>query len=476
MLLFNELVTINKAALVANAVSFDLMDDPDANLRLCQGFVFNFDSDPKKLKTSTVGVLYAVRQSFHSPNEPNIHLMVQDYGKGKSHFALAIANFFQKPFNSPEVDGIIQQIENSTPSNHYILENLKLYKRQGKNLVICLSGDKPIDLKKHFLQALRKAVESEGITESLGQKICQAPLQYLENLNTQQRQAAEAYLQAQGNPEGDLNTVMDLLREDNYQIISRVKEISRQLTGTGLPLDFGVDIDVEEILSNVITKLCIGKNSRFQGVLILFDELYNYLQLWANDPVRAGSTTLQGITNICEKFKGKIALLCFSQRSPKRVTPLKHLEDYNRLVSRIELLPTTYEPAASLELVLNNLLLQQEKSSAWQQFYQKWRDTLTALNTEIYQNRTTNYYQSRNWEPQNFFSRITLGCFPLHPLTSYLLCNLNFTQGRTAIQFVQKDVADFIAEQPIEKNHNINFIYPVTLVDAFASNFKTSDY
>lgn len=475
-MLLNQLVTINQAALVANAVSFELMDDPDKNLRLCRGFVFNYDSDPKKLKTSTIGVLYAVRQSFHSPNEPNIHLMVQDYGKGKSHFALAIANFFQKPNGSSEVDGILKQIEYSTSSNNYILENLKLYKKQGKNLVICLSGDKPIDLKKHFLQALRKSLEAEGITDSIGQQICKAPLQYLENLNTQQRQAAEAYLKEKENPEGDLDTIMELLREDNYQVISRVKEISRQLTGTGLPLDFDVDIDVEEILSNVITRLCTGENRLFQGILILFDELYNYLQLWANDPVRAGSTTLQGITNICERFKGKIALLSFSQRRPKSVSPSKHLEDYNRLASRLELLPATYEPAASLELVLYHLLVQQDKTSIWQDFFQKWRDTLTALNTEIYQNRTANYYKSRNWEPPKFFTQITLGCFPLHPLTSYLLCNLDFTQGRTAIQFVQTDVTEFIQEQPVETNNSVNFIYPITLVDAFADNFQSSDY
>lgn len=475
-MLLNQLVTINQAALVANAVSFELMDDPDKNLRLCRGFVFNYDSDSTKLKTSTVGVLYTVRQSFHSPSEPNIHLMVQDYGKGKSHFALAIANFFQKPNGSSEVDGILKQIEYSTSSNNYILENLKLYKKQGKNLVICLSGDKPIDLKKHFLQALRKSLEAEGITDSIGQQICKAPLQYLENLNTQQRQVAEAYLKEKENPEGDLDTIMELLREDNYQVISRVKEISRQLTGTGLPLDFDVDIDVEEILSNVITRLCTGENRPFQGILILFDELYNYLQLWANDPVRAGSTTLQGITNICERFKGKIALLSFSQRRPKSVSPSKHLEDYNRLASRLELLPTTYEPAASLELVLDNLLVQQDKTSIWQDFFQKWRDTLTALNTEIYQNRTANYYKSRNWEPPKFFTQITLGCFPLHPLTSYLLCNLDFTQGRTAIQFVQTDVTGFIQEQPVEKNNSVNFIYPITLVDAFADNFQASDY
>ncbi len=93
----NQIVRINETGLVANAVSFELMEDPGKNLPLCQGFVFNYDPEPKNIKSSTVGVLDALRRSFHSPSESNVHLMVQDYGKGKSHFALAVANFFKKP-------------------------------------------------------------------------------------------------------------------------------------------------------------------------------------------------------------------------------------------------------------------------------------------------------------------------------------------------------------------------------------------
>ena len=472
-MLLNQLVTINEEALVANAVSFELMDNTEKNLHLCRGFVFNYDPDPKNNKSSTVGVLDAIRRSFHSPSEPNIHLMVQDYGKGKSHFALAVANFFKKPCDSGEVQGILQQVECAT-SNNGILESLRLYKQRGRHLVICLSGDKTIDLKKHFLQALRKSLESEGITDSIAQQICKLPLKYLKGLDAKQREAAEAFLKRQKDQDVDLKAIEQLLKKDNYEVIPLVKEICYELTG--VTPDFDADVDVEAILTDLINQLCMGATPRFQGILILFDELYNYLQLWANDPVRAGSSTLQNITNVCENFKGRIALISFTQRRPQRVTPPKNAEDYNRLVSRLELLPSTYEPAASLELVLDGLLKQQDKTVAWQEFRSRWNDTLTDINTNIYQNHTAKYYKSRNWSSQNFFTHMTLGCFPLHCLTSYLLCNLDFTQGRTAIQFVQENVKRFILEQAVDNNGSLNFIYPVALVDAFADNFATSDY
>ena len=261
-ILLSQLVKINEEALVANAVNFELMDDADKNLRLCRGFVFNYDPDLKKLKTSTVGVLEVLRRSFHNVNEPNIHLMVQDYGKGKSHFALALANFFQKPHDSLEVEGILRQVELAlaTSSNHTILMGLKSYKQQGRNLVICLNGDKTLtDLKKQFLQAVRKTLNSEGITDSIAQQICKEPLQYLQKLNTEQRAAAEAYLKRIGNPEGDVNEIIQLLQEDNYKVISRVKEICREIAG--VTPDFDADIDVEAILRDLIQRFMYWRKS-----------------------------------------------------------------------------------------------------------------------------------------------------------------------------------------------------------------------
>ena len=191
-----------------------MMDIPEINLRLCEGFIFNYD--PNKPELSTVGILDAVRRSYHSRNEVNIHLLIQDYGKGKSHFAVAIANFFNKPFDSPEVEGILHQIELATAGKNHqgITEGLKLYKqRQKRHLVICLSGDSGGNIKKQFLQQLVKILENENIHNSLAQNTCSEPLRYLESLDAADRQKAEKYLQNLGNYDGDLNSLIRLLRE-----------------------------------------------------------------------------------------------------------------------------------------------------------------------------------------------------------------------------------------------------------------------
>lgn len=189
----SEIVRINKEGMVANAVNLKMMDDPEKNLQLCKGFIFNYDA--QKPKDSTVGVLVKIRESFFGTNNPNVHLVVQDYGKGKSHFALVVANFFKRSADSEEAKGIFHQIEMAVRTRRDAYDELKAYKERSKpHFVIRLSGDQMTDLKGAFLKSLRVELNAAGVTESIGQHLCADPLNFLRNLGEAEKQRAEQYL------------------------------------------------------------------------------------------------------------------------------------------------------------------------------------------------------------------------------------------------------------------------------------------
>jgi hypothetical protein len=179
-MLLNQLVEVNQKGLVARAVSFSLMDVPEKNLKLCEGFVFNHDKDSDKAKNTTVGILHTIRHSFHSTSKPNVHLIVQDYGKGKSHFALTVANFFKRPYDSDEVQGILAQLRSAAGENSYVYEDLLAYKKLGNHLVLCLSAEDVIDMRKHFFKVLNKELKNHGITDTISQQSCREPLSFLQ--------------------------------------------------------------------------------------------------------------------------------------------------------------------------------------------------------------------------------------------------------------------------------------------------------
>ena len=241
----HQIVRINESGIVANAVNFGMMADADKNLQLCQGFVFNYNHGNPK--SSTLGVLDAIQKSYQSVNQANIHLVVQDYGKGKSHLALVAANYFKQLLDSPEVKGILNQIKIASEDNQGIVEDLTTYKRRNpQHLVICISGDDGLDLRQIFLRSLGQTLETEGITDSLAQQMCQKPLEYLTQLTESQKEIANQYLE-NNDYQGDLDSIIELLNQDNYRVVSTVKSISGELNN-GFTIDFKTDLSVEKIL------------------------------------------------------------------------------------------------------------------------------------------------------------------------------------------------------------------------------------
>ena len=468
-MLLNQLVKINEEAFVSRAVSFELMNT-DKNLKLCKGFIFNHDTNPTRTKNTSVGILDTIRRSFHSSSEPNVHLIVQEYGKGKSHFALTVANFFKLSHESEEVQGILDQLKHATSENNATFQALKAYKERGKHLVVCLSAADVTDMRKHFFQELNKELKLHGVTGAIAQKICREPLQFLQNLDNDKRQQADKYLRKNFSM-----TVIDIERrmtENDFQAIDTVKKLCLELTG--INPDFSSSILIGEIIDDLINNLCKGENAPFQGVLILFDELYEYLRNWVTDTTGTGGLFLQNITDACDKHQGKIAFVSLTQKTPRSITvSAKNSEDYKRIVSRID--PNTYNPKASLELVLNGLLKQIE-SNEWQSFLRKWQNDLNRKSLDVFSKKQVQtYYNYINWKHEDFYRYLAVGCFPLHPLTSYLLCNLSFAQGRSVIDFIQQEVKEFISNQEVEKNGLLNLIYPIALVDAFESNFANPE-
>ncbi|WP_017302746.1 hypothetical protein [Spirulina subsalsa] len=254
-----------------------------------------------------------------------------------------------------------------------------------------------------------------------------------------------------------------------------MKELARHITG--FTPDFKSEIDLEILLEDLIKNLCSGQNQKFAGILILFDELNAYLTAWGADQIKAGGLAVQNITNICERYKGKITLLSFTQISPLKALGISAIieESYKKVASRLAPQDTTYNPASSLELVIHNLLIQQENSKPWTAFYERWRNTLLEKARIAYESRIKLYKEQKGWSLETFFQTLGKGVFPLHPMTAYLLCNLDFVQDRTAIQFIKGHTTKFIESQNTEtENGALNYIYPLDLVDSFIENFSNA--
>ena len=91
------------------------------------------------------------------------------------------------------------------------------------------------------------------------------------------------------------------------------------------------------------------------------------------------------------------------------------------------------------------------------------------------------YRETLRWTYENFRETVAKGCFPLHPMTTALLCNIQFQQAsgqrdpRTVLGFVL-DQLELRKCQPLMVNDRINWILPVELVDFFSEQLAGERY
>src|SRR6185295_12004410 len=106
-----DIISINSQAVLSNAIQLAWYDDPTRqvdNDRLASGYVFGNSVNRRSgNQISSLPVFERIRDAFGNPSASNIFTIIANYGHGKSHFALVLANFFGQAPDSPVLEEII---------------------------------------------------------------------------------------------------------------------------------------------------------------------------------------------------------------------------------------------------------------------------------------------------------------------------------------------------------------------------------
>jgi len=95
---------------------------------------------------------------------------------------------------------------------------------------------------------------------------------------------------------------------------------------------------------------------------------------------------------------------------------------------------------------------------------------------------TLPYYKHEGMDEKTFLDSITMSCYPLHPVTTALICRLNLARGRSVGGFVKDKLLDKM-EEPAIVNLDCgiyggqitdfpNWIYPYEITDYFEENLR----
>lgn len=408
----------------------------------------------------------------------NRHLWEAIYGHGKSHLALALANFFGKPAGSPEVNAILDAIKHAKGD----YEGLKSFKEDRQPyLVLTLFGNDTLTIAQGVVRGIEKAFAANPETHSEDLGLWFKPAEEgLEALSAKQADVEKAteFLQSLTPPltlqdlRDDLSSRRGLYREQLSQMVHHV---------TGFPPAFGDMLGPKQVIESVVNRYC-GEGKPFAGLLILFDEFGRFVQDYASEyDLLSKNQPLQNLLEAVASLQSRAAIVAFTQANPEGIAKRAlgansaRLDEVNRELTRFPD-PDRKVLVSPLEAVLGDFLQQEEKKFG--QLLDAYPSAEADLDAAIDMTKVLFPARYSSWTPQQVQNQLGYECFPLHPLTTALLCTLGIREtvsARPSLGFVQEAYNRFADYPAITANGTLQFIPATQLVAYFQESLAKSD-
>ncbi|GIV67867.1 hypothetical protein [Caldilinea sp.] len=472
-----DLVRMDASGDFRSDVQLSDFDNPALNRELLRNYILTVHAPAtygaQQRILSARDVLEQLKTVLTVERAENRIVLTANYGHGKSHLALVLANFFGRPCDSPEVKIVLDRLEQALNNPAQFAGYRDFKQSRGEFLVVRLQGDAFSDLQEGFISALEQALREHDATRNIEIPLWDGPAKkWLNDLSGARRRAAEAFLATQ---KTDLSLLMvSLRRQGAYEL---VRELVKHVTG--MYPDFGREISLEDLVIWAVDQVCVPY--KLGGLLILFDEFSLFLQKYI-----AARTVgkLQELLNGVSKRPGKCAFLAFSQQDVDSVAET-YAQGQRRDDVKKELERLPKDRRAQLYSLMEGVLASYLKQDVarWAAWYDKppRKGTFVQAREILSTHFRRRYTDELKWDERALTEKVVMGCFPLHPLTTAILSVHTFEAGagdnpRTALQFVRR-IWEEIQQQPAElSDGRPSFVFPVTLVEFFGEQISKKWY
>jgi hypothetical protein len=472
-MLLKDVVKIDTQGKFISAVQLSDYDKPEDNLSLVKSYIFA-ESAPdayggQLVSVGSIDLLKNLRLSFNN-NSSNCFAVVANYGHGKSHLALVLANYFGKPTRSPEVKKILERIDQAV-NNPVKTEDYHEFKRQNDRfLVIRLSGDTHKTLREQFFPAIQKALKEHKETQSVELPFWNQQAKVWLEGKIEDKQTKKFLKDNYGT---DVPGLLADVEENVSTAYEQYVELFKHLNNNVSPSAEG-NFDFKEAVKWIV-EVC-QESKALSGVLVLFDEFSQFVQRYSEGKAIGD---LQNLLLGIQDHRGKALFLAFAQHDPDEVADQyaggQTLQSIKRELNRIE---KKYALYSLMEAVLDSYLSQSD--SAWDKMISsnpRARGSIYRPTELVWELYTKRYDRELRWRNDKFRDVLAKGCFPLHPFTTALLSHLKMQtiddDPRTILRFVRDRFEQKQNEPIFDDNGKINRIYPVELVDYFQGRIAT---
>lgn len=403
-----------------------------------------------------------------SSSSNNFIMTIAGYGTGKSHLAVCLGALFSgnsKLSKAVEYNIALADEEIGT----YIKK-----KNTKRNLIIVLNGMNNFNLDTELLKCARLSLKSNGINDDVLHTITKSydiAKHFVEKNYSVHSKAFENSAKSNGislTGERLKSYLIQHVEADN-SVIATINEVYIEVNGDAIHWDRG--ISAGDVLSLLQKELC-GDEMPFNKILVLFDEFGRYIEYAAANPTIAGEPSLQQIFESVQDANGRIVFVGFIQSDLSAyLSRIEKTANIVRYVGRYENSEKLYL-SSNFETILANLL-KKDEDSGFSRIIENAINRYERFHIKIYDSlsRWDKSAQKKSlWTSFALYNSVILkGCYPLHPITTWLLSNTSsWMQQRSTITFAA-EMYENIKLSDIDGTW-LPYIYPIDIVDSSIYN------
>lgn len=410
-------------------------------------------------------VLENLLQSLNGYNNDRASMFIGSYGTGKSHLATFFGSLVSKEVNRDIFYPVLEKIKN--PDVKVLLQ--KELDTPEPFLVIPISADPGVSINQILLNSLKKELSAKGLSIIIDTSYTYAQecinrwiKDYPETKKLLEKEIEESCYHS-------INDLSASLGSFNSDALHFFISIYPKLTA-GAIFDY-----YNGSVADVYRKVCIELIKQgYRGLLLIFDEFNKIMDTSLKDTVTL--KTLQDLAELASRSDEtyQLSLLLVSHKTIGQYLTNENdselTNEWRKIEGRFKIFDVSNKPWETYDII-SRVLNKKDPD-----FY----SIITNHNPVIKQIRKYNKLGLVfKGVAEDLIEKVVIeGCFPLHPLTVYILPRLSakFAQNeRTLFTFLTGQDESPINDKLSRDLHDLEYIMPYEVFDYFNSQIKASE-
>ena len=405
---------------------------------------------------SSIEVIEEILYSTEKTSTQRATILIGAYGKGKSHLVLVILSLLMRK-ESILFEKVLQKINKIDPELHEFTSSfISSNKRFFPILIRGNSGN----LTQSFLSSIHFTLKHEGFEDLIPETNYKSALRQIELWKVNY---PETFLSFSKKIDMQVSKFLLELEEYNANAYEMFIQIYPELTSGSEFNPYG-DVDVIELYENVSKKL-VSKG--YDGIYIIYDEFSKYLESSISKASNSDIKLLQDFAEKCVRTDNPqmhLMLICHKDLSNyiDDKLPKDKVDGWRGISGRFKHIRMQNNYSQTYEIITS--VIRKEKKQ-WEEFLlqnkAQFLDTIDLVGKIGLLDTLT----------QGELNEMIYGCYPLHPMTTFLLPRLServAQNERTLFTFLIAKEKNTLNEFLPCIHKEFNLITPDVIFDYFS--------